>query len=545
MGLMDVFKATENKQLQERVAELEAMLNPEQVRVLSLKDEISALERTIALKRQEVSGVESDIEKARRNLASINAEIEQKRQRSTSMDEMLMFESFGIYTPRFNLTKSEDYKKRLDDIRKYQKQLISSKAAVLGAENWTVNGSASQGKKMVGDMQKLLLRAFNSECDELVEKVKYNNFDASLKRINASCDAISKLGSMMHISISNPYRQAKIDELTLAFEYAQKKQEEKEAEKEERARLREEAKLLKEIEEERRKIEKEQTHYLNALARLNAQISAHPSDPELLAKRQELEEKIADADKALQEVDYREANKRAGYVYVISNVGAFGENVYKIGMTRRLDPQERVDELGDASVPFRFDVHAMIFTDDAPKLEAALHRAFEDKKVNMVNPRREFFKVTLDEIKDVIRRNYDKTVEFTDYPDAEQWRISVRMRGEESSALTFPTVEAAPAVHSVPTRQAVPTPAPTVNAPTQAPQKNLAEQAIEIIKSAKPSANCTYSEKNGIYSIRIEQNGAPLGRLRISKQRITKCDYFGTDGKMCFFGDITRINKLV
>ncbi len=100
----------------------------------------------------------------------------------------------------------------------------------------------------------------------------------------------------------------------------------------------------------------------------------------------------------------------------------------KIGMTRRLDPQERVDELGDASVPFKFDVHAMIFSDDAPKLEAALHKAFEDKKVNMVNQRREFFNVTLDEIKEVIRKNFDKTVEFIDVPDAEQYRISQKMK---------------------------------------------------------------------------------------------------------------------
>jgi len=102
-------------------------------------------------------------------------------------------------------------------------------------------------------------------------------------------------------------------------------------------------------------------------------------------------------------------------------------------MTRRLDPQDRVDELGDASVPFNFDVHAMIFSDDAPALEAALHRAFEDRKINMVNTRREFFNVTLDEIKEVVKKNFDKTVEFIDVPDAEQFRISQRMHSEENA----------------------------------------------------------------------------------------------------------------
>jgi len=95
-----------------------------------------------------------------------------------------------------------------------------------------------------------------------------------------------------------------------------------------------------------------------------------------------------------------------------------------------LDPQDRVDELGDASVPFNFDVHAMIFSDDAPALETALHKAFEDRKLNMVNTRREFFHVTLNEIKDVVKKNFDKTVEFIDVPDAEQYRISLKMQQE-------------------------------------------------------------------------------------------------------------------
>ena len=135
-------------------------------------------------------------------------------------------------------------------------------------------------------------------------------------------------------------------------------------------------------------------------------------------------------DKEFKDVDYREANQRAGYVYVISNIGAFGENVYKIGMTRRLDPQDRVDELGDASVPFNFDVHAMIFSDDAPRLEAALHNAFADRKLNFVNQRREFLRVSLDEIKKVVKENYDRSVEFVELAPAEQYRESIKLREE-------------------------------------------------------------------------------------------------------------------
>lgn len=210
---------------------------------------------------------------------------------------------------------------------------------------------------------------------------------------------------------------------------------------------------------------------------------------------------------------------------MISNIGAFGKDVYKIGMTRRLDPQERVDELGDASVPFGFDVHAMIFTDDAPKLEAALHRAFEEKKVNMVNPRREFFHVSLDEIKSVIRQNYDKTVEFNDYPDAEQWRISVKMRDGKFSEPEVPDE-----------------PLPDTVLPST---KNLAEEAIEQIKSIKPSSECTYNVENGVYSVMIAENGSLCGRLRLSNFKRLKCDYFDVNHNIFFFGDISRIKELI
>lgn len=233
----------------------------------------------------------------------------------------------------------------------------------------------------------------------------------------------------MQISISNEYYQAKVDELHLAFEYRQKKQAEKEEQREARAALREAAKLQKEIEEQRKAINKERNHYQNALLSVLKQIESSPTpSDELIQKKNELESQLGIIDTKIKDLDYREANQRAGYVYVISNIGAFGENIYKIGMTRRLNPQDRVDELGDASVPFNFDVHAMIFSDNAPALENALHKAFEDRKVNMINHRREFFNVTLDEIKEVIRQNYDKTVEFIDVPDAEQYRESLKMR---------------------------------------------------------------------------------------------------------------------
>lgn len=145
-------------------------------------------------------------------------------------------------------------------------------------------------------------------------------------------------------------------------------------------------------------------------------------------KLDEMQTQVSKIDKNLADIDYREANQRVGYVYVISNIGSFGENIYKIGMTRRLNPQERVDELGNASVPFNFDVHAMIFSKDAPALENALHHAFDDRKVNMVNKRREFFNVSLDEIEKVVKENFDGSVEFEKTALAEQYRESLKIK---------------------------------------------------------------------------------------------------------------------
>ncbi len=225
--------------------------------------------------------------------------------------------------------------------------------------------------------------------------------------------------------------------MRLAFEYAQKKEAEKEALKEACAEQKEQAKVQRELEEQRKKIEKEQTHYQTAYEHVIQQLTDDPDNEDLQKKKLDMENQLNDMDKALNDIDYRQANAKAGYVYVISNIGAFGKDIYKIGMTRRLEPQERIDELGNASVPFNFDVHAMIFSDNAPALEAALHRAFEDKKLNMVNHRREFFRVSLDEIKKVVRENYDKTVEFVDIPDADQYRASIKFREEMATTSTL------------------------------------------------------------------------------------------------------------
>ena len=413
MGLKDIFNASKIRKENDSLKE---MMSPDMKEAADINSLIIDLEA----KR----------EKTQKECDALTLKVEKLKKDAVFFEDALIFQEYGLYTPRYNFVTAQEYKDRLDVIRDKQKQMIKADKAINGAQNWVVNGSKSKGNKMIKDMKKLFLRAFNSDCEDAISHVKYSNYDMSEKKIRQSADTISKLGNSLSINISLQYLNLKIEELALAFEYQMKKQEEKEALKEARAEQREAQKLAKEIAEQRKKLEKEQTHYESAYSKIIKQLKETPDDQDLIAKRIELEAHLQDIDKAMKDVDYREANQRAGYVYVISNIGAFGENVYKIGMTRRLEPQDRIDELGSASVPFNFDVHAMIFTDDAPALEAALHRAFEDRKVNMVNPRREFFNVTLDEIKDVVKKNYDKTVEFIDLPDAEQYRMSALLRHE-------------------------------------------------------------------------------------------------------------------
>lgn len=422
MGLFGPSK--KEKALQAEVERLTDLLLPEQRDIENLNQQISSLKLTIAGLEKTINNNNDKIGALNTQVSKLDHEILEKRKQLAVFEVDINALDYGLYKPTFEFANSDLYKEELSKLRDKQKQCIKNDNAAYGNTNWQVNGSAAQGRTMVNNYKKLLLRAFNVECDDIVANVKVSNLDRSIERIEKISEQISKLGKTMAIGISPGYVRLKIDEVKLALDYQQKKQEEKERQKELRAQEREEAKVFKEIEDERKRLKKEQTHYKNALKTVLAQIEKNGETDELLEKKLQLESQINDTTKAIEDVDYREANRKAGYVYIISNIGAFGENIYKIGMTRRLDPQERVDELGDASVPFNFDIHAMIFTEDAPGLETALHNAFESKKLNKINTRREFFAVSLDEIKAEVRKNFDKTVEWIDIPEAEQYRQS-------------------------------------------------------------------------------------------------------------------------
>lgn len=374
--------------------------------------------------------LEKDIFKLKEEKELLENEISEKKDEIVQLNDTILLQEFGMYSPIYDFANSEMYKDRLDAIRTEQKNMILSKTAAICDTNWTVNGSKAQGRVMTNQNIKQILRCFNDECDMLISKVKFNNVLAYIEKIYKSSEALNRMNTKNAVRLSPDYVKLKVDELQLAYEYALKRQEEKEERRAIREQMREEAKLMEEIENRRKEVAKELSHYNKQAIQVEELLSKAPEEDKqhLIERKTFITNRLNELDREIKEMDYREANKRAGYVYVISNIGSFGENVYKIGMTRRLEPMDRVDELGSASVPFKFDVHAMIFSEDAPKLEAALHRAFDSKKVNMVNNRKEFFKVTLEEIEKVIKDNFEKTVEFIRVPNAEQYRETLKIK---------------------------------------------------------------------------------------------------------------------
>lgn len=343
----------------------------------------------------------------------------------------------GLYEPIYKFMDAAQYSDKLKSIRQRQKQMIREKIACSFPRDMTYNGSKQQGAALVNDWIRLMLRAFNGECEAIILKARFDNVNALAQRIQKSADAINAIGKRMNVQITQSYIDLKIDELHVAFEYEQFKQDEKERLRQIREEEREKAEVEKELKEKLSKLDKDIKHITNEKQALQARIDAAGEDDDVTSLQYELDKLISREDELNREkedVEEREVNARAGYVYIISNIGSFGENVYKIGMTRRLDPQERVDELGSASVPFLFDVHAFIFSTDAVALETALHHRFDRQRINLVNPRKEFFAVTLDEIEAEVKRNFNGTVEFHRTAIAEQYRESLAIREREMAS---------------------------------------------------------------------------------------------------------------
>jgi hypothetical protein len=331
------------------------------------------------------------------------------------LDDARVLQAVGIYRFHHPLETAAAYKERLTEIERRIADVVRDDVAIEKSEMFTFNNSLSQGRRMTSDLARLMLRAYNAEADNALRTLRAGNALTATRRLEASRVAIAKLGKLMEMRISDAFHSLRVEEIELTADWLMKKQVEREEAREERARLREEQRVQKELDDERARLDKERAHLVNALGVLESQ---GQSDDDLIRRLEAIDVAIADN-------DFRAANIRAGYIYVISNEGAFGPDVVKIGLTRRLTPTDRISELSGASVPFRFDVHTLFFSEDAVSLENELHRHFAGRALNQTNSRKEFFFATPSDVREVLLRKVGNILEFSESADATEFRQSI------------------------------------------------------------------------------------------------------------------------
>ena len=419
------------KELSEKLEELKS-LNEEYNKYSAIKDVNDELSRLHQDKQEFKNKYQIAQDKYKELLATINL-----------YEEKVEGYSFGLYDPIFELEDSDSYRLKIQEVRDAQKEQVRSKEACKCDTDWEVGGSKAEGRKFTNRIIKMSLIAFNGECDSLISKVKWNNVNQFEDRIKKAFDTINKLNETNQIYITKGYLDLKLQELRLTYEQKVKIQEEKEEQREIRERMREEEKAKREYEKAQREAEKEELQYQKALEKARKELETASDE-----NRSKLEEELKKLKAELEEAHNKKERAmsmaqqtRRGYVYVISNIGSFGENVYKIGMTRRLEPLDRVKELGDASVPFIFDVHAMIFSEDAPSLEKELHQAFENKRTNMINFRKEFFNVSLEDISEKVEEIAGAEIEFTKLAEAKDYRETLEKIKEMNKVEEEKTLE--------------------------------------------------------------------------------------------------------
>ena len=349
-----------------------------------------------------VDALADEVRRLRAEVESLRARASQGDDDIVDLDDERVLQDVGIYNYHHPLENADQYRAALGVINQRIKDMVKAGDAILASDMFTYNNSLAKGRKMTADLSKLMLRAYNAEADNCVRALRAGNIVTAKKRLDRAVQAIARLGAMMEMRVNPRYHELRFEELELTSDYLMKKQDEKEAAREERERLREERRAEQELAAERA-----------ALDALRAN-----DDAEAAA---EMEQRLRGVDAAIAQADYRAANIRAGYVYVISNPGSFGKRMVKIGMTRRLEPMDRVRELGDASVPFPFSIHALFFADDAVAVEHELHNAFAEARVNHVNTRREFFFTTPLEVREVLAEKLGALLEFTEHPESTQY----------------------------------------------------------------------------------------------------------------------------
>lgn len=441
MGLFDFLKKKELEEIANLRIELDRFkpIKDIEAEVIKRRNEIEAL---VSTKENELNNLKNDFAKLKTDYSNALETYTKIRKELSLYENKLDLIEFGVYEPIYEFDKSDEYRQEQNKIIELQKEMISSERAAICRTNWTIDGSEAKGKASTKKYIKLTLRAFNGECESLIAKVKWNNVNQMKERITKSFETINKIGESQTVSIQPEYLDLKIKELVLEYEYQLKKQNEREELRAAQEALREEEKARREYEQAQKEAEKEEANYQKALEKARKEIESTTGEKhdQLQAQIAKLEQELKDAHERKERALSMAQQTKRGHVYIISNIGSFGEQVYKIGMTRRLEPEDRIKELGDASVPFQFDIHAMVFSEDAPSLENELHKAFANRKVNLLNFKKEFFKVTLEEI-EIKVKSLGLECEFIRVPEAMEYRETLAILAKANSREPEKTIE--------------------------------------------------------------------------------------------------------
>lgn len=429
--LFNVDKMVEQEKQQ--LLEAQQRVEKREQELKDLQQQVLNRENALLGTQQEVNQLHELAERQQRELTSklqetqdkLNSLAQKEQELDNELANVQYLDECGFYTDLnqlvFTYGTSQEYKQAIQANLDAQKEMITKNLVCKWGTVWTVEGSTRKGETMMKDTSKMTIRCFNAECNAIIEHMNRTTLEKVNEKIKKSFEQINKLQKTRNMSMDEKYLELKLEQAKLVYEQQLKNKEERELEAQRRAELREQEKLEKEIQKEKDKALKEKQQYLKEMARLAKQ---KEQTQELLDRIAELEAQVNSIDETIDNLDERGSVQcKAGWVYVISQPGS--EDV-KIGTTRRLDPHERIKELGSASVPFKFNTHAVLFAEDAFALENKLHKYFNNKRVNKANVRKEFFHVDVKEVAEYVHTNIDAHVEFDFNPINEEYEISIR-----------------------------------------------------------------------------------------------------------------------
>lgn len=396
-------------------------VEPDLVTLQNLKEK----NKSINIENQKIKREIQELKNLKKDLISSIEEGTKELEHITSYlnDELFKYDIELTYP--FDLVEVDS-----SQINTYIKKLQMKEKELLNLEEVKIFNVSTENKRHQNAQAKQIIRLFNAETSQLINKVNSKNIESMQNKIFKSYEGINKIFETDNVRILETLLDIKLEMLDLMHKYQVKIEDEKIIRREERARLKEIEQAEKEMEKKLKELDKDIRHHNNEIKKLTMYLNNTDLQVEkelYIEKIRELDQSLKNLNSERENVEDRKDNAQSGFVYIISNIGSFGENVYKIGVTRRLEPMDRINELSSASVPFEFDVHALIFSENAFELENKLHEYFKKYKVNKVNGRKEFFKVNINEIKDKVLSEHNSTVQFIDEPKAIQYRETLRL----------------------------------------------------------------------------------------------------------------------